>query len=267
MVGFVWRASAEILFFSSLFYFTARWLQKDIRLLKLFFAYCATLCTAQWLELPTISYALTLFAPAFLMVCVVFHQESLAKRFVTVRNITPVQPVSDWLALLFGALLNSVQKNRPAFVVIEKQDSLKSLLASSCPLQTDLQKHLLELLLSATLYEPNKLVWLTHRGQLVGINSYWQATVDDRWMAEEILSLDVWKQDALLLAHKTDALVFYIKPETRLATIICQQKIVEDITVTQALMTIKTYLFAQSQVQHGVVQPLRSQSNQTQVQG
>jgi hypothetical protein len=246
MFWITWRSIVEILFFSSIFYSIARWLRKDVRLLRVFVAYCSTLCVAQWLELQTVTHVLTVFAPAVVMLWVVFHQDTLAKRLVTVRNITPVQPVSDWLAVLFGSLLNSVQKNRPAFVVIEKQDSLRSLLASSCGVQTEIQKNLLELLLSSTLYEPNKLVWVNHRGQLLAINAYWHASVDDRWISEEVLSLEVWKQDALLLAHKTDAIVLYIKPETRTVTLICQQKVVEDISVAQALLTVKTYLFSQN---------------------
>ena len=265
MVWFTWRAIVEILFFSSLFYACFRWLRKDARLLTSFSIYWVALLGAQLLELQTIAHALMVFAPAAVMLCIVLHQDTLAKRYVTVRNVTTVQPTTDWLATLFGVLLSSVQKNRPAFVVIEKHDQLRSLLASANTIHADIQKNLLELLVSSQLYDANKLIWLNHRGELLAINAYWHPTLEGQWISEEVLSLEVWKQDGLLLAHKTDAIVFYIKPETRTVTLISQKKMIEDVSVSQAMLMVKQYLYSTTTPQEQTT-ILPTRNHQTQAQ-
>jgi hypothetical protein len=269
MYLFHWRAVVEILFFSYCFYAGARWLRKDSRLLFGFYAYCFTLLAAQAAELTTIAHCLLVFAPVAAMLSLVFHQDMLAKNYVTVRNITPVKPTTDWLAVLYGSLLTAVQKNQPALVVIEKQDSLASLLVSSSMFHADIQKNLLDLLLASPLYEPSKLIWINHKGQLLALNAQWQATVDEEWVADDVAGLDVWKQDALLLAHKTDALILFINPQTRAVDLICQKKMIEGVTIAQAMLMSKQYLFgANEQLLDSLpqFQRARSTANRTHIQ-
>lgn len=240
---FGWRAVVEVLFFAAAFYQFARWLRKDSRLLLSFYGYCAVTVIAHFFHLGVIAQVLTLFAPAAVMVFIVLHQDTLQKKFVTVRNITPAQQPHDWLAVLFGTLLASAQKGKTAYVVIEKHDAIKSLLKSSFPLHAHVQKSLLDLLLASDLYDDSKLIWVNHHGELLAINAVWNIEHDAHWISEDVVDLPQWKQDALLLAHKTDALIVCLDPTTRQVEMVGQQKMIERITVAQAMIIMKQYLF------------------------
>jgi hypothetical protein len=240
---FGWRAVVEVLFFAIALYQFARWLRKDSRLLLSFYGYCTTVVIAHFFHLGVIAQVLTLFAPAMVMVFIVLHQDTLQKKFVTIRNITPAQQPHDWLAVLFGTLLASAQKGKAAYVVIEKNDSIKSLLKSSFPLHANVQKSLLDLLLASDLYDDSKLIWVNHHGQLLAINAVWNIELDAQWISEDVVDLPQWKQDALLLAHKTDALVVYLDPMSRCVDLVGQQKMLEGVTVAQAMIVVKQYLF------------------------
>ena len=64
-----WRDAAEIIFFTTCFYYLILWLNKDRekRLLPYFYGYCAITFVSHALHLSTITYSLFLFSPAIIM--------------------------------------------------------------------------------------------------------------------------------------------------------------------------------------------------------
>lgn len=246
---FHWSHLIEILFFAALFYYFSLWLRRDRQknLLFSFYAYCAVTFLAYAFNLTAISSFLFLFAPVTIMLFILLHQDTLQKNFVTVRTITPARMLNtEWLPILMQSLLVAINNNKMAICVIEKNDALKTLLSSPLTFNAPIQKELLDILLASTAFESTKMIWVNHHGQLLAMNATWQSLVDEPWVTEDVQQLDAWKQDAVLLTNKTDALVFGMHPATRTFTIIAQKKIVEGIQTSEAVMIIKQYLVGKS---------------------
>jgi hypothetical protein len=173
------------------------------------------------------------------------HHETLQKNYITARNITPaVQKEADWLSTLMRSFLISLNKNQSILCVIEKHDSLKSMLEAPLVFNTALHKDLLDVVLNSQLFDSTKMIWVNHHGQLCAVNAAWEADHDETWKTKDILDLEEWMQDALLLAHKTDALIFKINPTTRTVDLIAQKKILEKLSINDATATIKKYLYS-----------------------
>ncbi len=240
---FGWRMAVEVIFFAALFYYTVSWLSADKRknLVLWFYGYCAAAFGAHILHLPTMAQFLFLFAPAAIMIFVLFHQDTLQRNFIVAKNITPARPTNDWLGDLMGVFLSTVSKNKPVICVIEKTDALCTLLASPLTFNTPIQKNLLEILLNSTAFESQKMIWINHHGQLMALNASWHQ-LDDEWFKSEMGDTQAWKQDAILLTNKTDALVFKISPN-RMVDLVAQHKMIEQVSINEALLVIKQYLY------------------------
>lgn len=241
---FHWTDIVEILFFTGCFYYAALWLRKDRKnnLLFYFYAYCLATFLAYTLNLETVTHALLVYAPITAVIFITVHQLTLQKNFVVARSITRPQPQQDWLAVLFQSLLGAVSRNKQIICVIEKYDSLKTLLDSPLSFNAEVNKHLLDILLTSAEFDETKMILVNHHGNLLAINATWQALVEQEW-TEEIQDFASWKQDALLLANKTDALVFRIEPGSRTVTLVAQKKFLEGISAHEAATVIKQYLY------------------------
>lgn len=247
---FGWRSLIEIIFFSSLFYFFSLWLKTDRRsnTLGYFYSYCTITLLSYAFELNVISQFLLLMAPVAIMLLVLVHQETLQKNFVTARNITPAKVTDhDWLGILMRAYLTAVNKNKSVTCVIERYDALGSILAAPLTFNAPIKKDLLDILLSSNSYDAQAMIWVNHRGELVGINTVWHALVDEAWFEEDIKDMEPWKRDALILTNKTDSLVFKINPATRTCDLIAQKKIIENVSANEAVSIIKKYVYGKQQ--------------------
>ncbi len=245
-----WRMAVEVLFFSGLFYYTVRWLSADKHknLVLWFYGYCTAAFGAHILNLPTVAQFLFLFAPAAIMLFALVHQDVLQRNFIVAKNITPARSNNDWLTDLMGVFLGTVSKNKPVICVIEKTDALCTLLASPLTFNTPIQKNLLEILLNSAAFESNKMVWINHHGQLIALNASWHE-LDDSWFADTMTDVETWKQDAILLTNKTDALVFKISPN-RMVDLVAQQKVIDQISINEALLIIKHYLYGKEKAEN-----------------
>lgn len=245
---FGWQSIVEILFVSTVCYYFCLWLRADRKknLLFGFYAYCFVTLIAYLLELTVITQLIWLLAPATIMLFILIHQESLQKHFIVARTVHEVSQEAKeahWLSALAQSLLVAVDNNKRVTCIIEKSDHLKPLLATQCTFNTAIQKSLLDIILASSLFDANKMIWVNHHGNLVAINATWQLLVDETWIEKEITHFEPFKQDALLLTNKTDALVFSINPHTRTCTIIAQKTIVEALAIHDALTVIKNYVY------------------------
>jgi hypothetical protein len=244
---FHWTDVFEIFFFAAIFYYVSLWLRKDKKknLLFYFYAYCLATFLAYTFHLETATRFLFLYSPVIAMIFLMLHEDSLQKNFIVARSTAAAKPKQDWLALLFQSLLTVTNRKKQIICAIEKNDSLKTLLDSPLSFHADIEKNLLDILLNSPSFDGTKILLLNHHGQLLALNATWQALVDETWTAD-IQNLETWKQDAFLLTNKTDALVFSIEPESRTVTIIAQKKFLEAVSIQEAIITIKHYLYGKA---------------------
>ena len=243
-VGLV--GAIEILSLTLIFYFFSIWLSYDRSkfLLPYFYSYCAAALLAHVFALTTLENFLFLYSPAALLMLVVIHQETLQKNFILARNITPSVPAeNDWLNLLMRSFLIALNQNKSIICVIEKHDSLNTVLDAPLTFKAQIQKDLFDILLDSSSFDAEKMIWVTHQGELRAINATWNAQIDKAWINDDISSLEEWKQDAVLLTNKTDALVFKINPQTRTVDLVAQKKILDALPINDAFAAIKKYLY------------------------
>lgn len=242
---FHWTDIIEVVFFVSAFYYWSSWLAKDHsrNLLFSFYAYCTLICGAYVCSLNTLTHVLFLYSPVTVMLFILFHQTTLQKNFVVAHTITRATTYThDWLSVVLQSFLTAAHNNKPIVCAIEKYDSLATVLKAPLTFNTTIKKDLLDILLSSHSFDPKKIILISQTGQLLALNASWQSPTDELWAAD-IQPMETWKQDAILLTNKTDALVFAIAPTTRLFTIIAHKKIIENINAHEAIITIKHYLY------------------------
>lgn len=248
---FVWRDALEILFFANIFYYFMVWLSKDKQknLLGTFYGYCVVAALAYILQLTAISSLLLLTAPLALVIFILFHQETLQRNFVSLKNITPAQQTElhDWIEILVRTALHALNKNRSLLYIIEQRDSLNGYLTTPFAIYAPLQRDLLIMLLDGHAFDETAMIWVTAQGQLIGINATWNTEAPATWLKQEVQELEPWCQNALWYTNKTDAIILHTDVATRTFTIVGQGKIIERLTAAQTLTIIKQYAI---QAQH-----------------
>lgn len=237
----------EITLISGAIYYFSRWLRNDRQknLLLYFYSYCTLLLGCYWLELSVASTFLWATAPIALLLFIIFHQESLQKNFVMLRNSAPLhepKAQGDWLETLIGNCLIAANNNKSIYCVIEHKDNLNDILTASLPLYADVQKNLLSMLLESETFDQTKLLWINSHGRLLGLNATWNQNLEESWMAQNVKALDAWQQDALFFTVKTDAIVFKLNPKTRTFDIVAHGKTFNGINASLTLKTIEKYL-------------------------
>ncbi len=251
-----WRDILEIVFFSGVLYGFSLWLKADQQksLLLYFYSYCTLLTGCYVLSLNTAGTALLAFSPVVLVTFIVLHQETLQKNFISFLSLTPQKSSpQEWIELLVRGCLVSAGNHKAVLCVIEKKDSLATILSSSYPFDTFLTEGLLQLISSSTIFHQEELLWLNDNGKLLGINARWKKTSIESWLTEEVKEQPMWLQDALFFTTKTDALFFRVEPTNRTFTLIAQGKIVEQASAHNALKTIKKYLDSSNPLKKGDV--------------
>jgi hypothetical protein len=234
-----WRAIAEILFFSSLFYQISMWLKRDRHhnLLVYWYSYCLFGFTAHYLQLNTISSVLFFFTPAIIMLFLMMHQEQLQKNFVALRALTPARvSAPDWLEQLIRSCLVAVNNNKSLICVIERKDSLQDFLSTPFMFNAELHSATLDMLITGSAYNDSTFLWLNDNGLLRGINARWN---NDEIGSHNSSELPAWQYDALFFTAKTDAITLGIDRKSRTFTIITRGKRFENIAAHHALKFVK----------------------------
>lgn len=241
---FYFRNIIEILFFSTMIYYFSIWLKKDRHknLLPYFYGYCLLALSSYYAQLTTANYFLFLFAPVAIMLFMLFHQELLQRNFVAIKNITPAkQAQSDWPEALIRSFLVAINNNKEIHCIIENQDSMQEFIHSPLVLNSNIQQGLIKILQESDIFDQNKMLWVDTSGHLVGINASWKETVFETIEDEKMMEVNPWKQSALLLSSKTDALFLRITPAQRTFDIVFNGKIVNNINSNTALKVIRKY--------------------------
>lgn len=234
------RDIIEIVIYSSCIFTLCKWLKTDKtkNILTYFFAYCGLALCAWITQLPTLSPFLFTYAPIALLLFIVLHEKTLQRNLVTLCSITPTKVQhEDWLDILLSSSLAIINTNKSITVVIEYKDSLDYFLDAPFLINADINKNVLELLLSSSSYDEQKMVWIDTNGKIRGINVAW------------ISHQDVTK-DALFYTLQSDAIVLSTHPINRTFTLILENKEMKNLSAHQARTIIKKQLSAQSVPKH-----------------
>ena len=86
------------------------------------------------------------------------------------------------------------------------------------------------------------MIWINQQGKLVSINSTWRTNLDEAWISKEAENMHIWKQQALYITAKTDALIFKVNPLTRSFDLVNEGKIIEGINAEQISSFLKNNL-------------------------
>ncbi len=236
MYDILWRDVLEIIFFAALFYYLTLWLKKDKtkNLLPYFYGYCLVAFCAHVLELTTITSFLFLFTPAAVMLFILMHQDTLQRNIVALKHIT-AKPISthNWLETLLRTCLVALNNNKEILCIIEHTDDMKPFINTPSVINAQLTQDLLALLLESSLYDPQKMIWVSSNGQLHGINATWQSTSQT---SAPTLS---WHNEAVLYTQKTDALVVHLDQTNGTFTLISNGIIHEKLSAHHVFGLIK----------------------------
>ncbi len=243
-----WRDFVEVTFFSYFAYRILRWLGQDQQknLTLAFYGYIALTVVAFFAQLSGLAMVLFACAPAIAMVFILTHQQTLQKNFITLKTIAPKKAAADlWLEEIIQASLRGVNKNKTVICVIERTHGLSPFLTARCVFNAPVTRDLLNLLMDTTQApgltsgEETLTLWVNQAGVLVAVNPVWHAECDEVWVSKEIKMLHKWKQDALFITQKSDALFTVLSPETRLFDVLVDGKSFDNISAGYAFSLIK----------------------------
>ena len=247
-----WRDCMEIFFFSCMVYSLTKWLKKDTEknLLPYFYGYCLITLCSYHLQLPTVTYCSFLFAPVVIMLFMLFHQETLQRNLIALKNISPpAHHPQDWLETVLRHMLKALNEKKSLLLLLEHTDSLSSYLEVAYSLDAHITEGTFHLLFEKELYDPMSMLWIKSDGTLRGINSVWKAS----WHPSHYSDSRAWIDDAIAYTTKTDAVIMQLNPEDHACTVAFNGTIHEKISVDQAAQLIKKHIEypIQSQVKKG----------------
>ena len=232
-----WQDFIEIGFFSSLLYGIALWLKKDTQKNLLYYFYCFLLIIAfsYFLCLTTITSFLLLFSPPVILLFMFLHQRVLTQNFITLKNIVPQQPIyHDWLNTLLCTTITFLHNNKELLVLIEDTDDIEPYLDTEFRIDASLSKSIL-IMLVENVYHADKMLWITSKGIIRGVNTSWKAT----WHPEAYQTNEAWIDDAIVYTAKSDAVLLHINPTKHSYTIAVDGTISSELTLEQASLLVR----------------------------
>lgn len=265
------RNILEVLFFTTIIYYFSIWLKKDTKknLLLSFYSYCSILLLAYYFELTTISYFMFLFCPVAIMLFIIFHQTTLQKNFVAMKNKAPSKQESkNWPQELVRSFLFAINNNKQILCAVERSDSLKEFINSKSFLNADIEHDFVNILHASASFDQNKIFWINTNGQIKAINSLWNQDIfeniknqDQNFGLSQLRKaglsafpnspqelkereeVAVFRQNATILTAKTDSIFFYLTPQNRTFTVIFKGEIFNNINSDSMINILAKHAF------------------------
>ena len=223
------------------------WLNKDYTkpLLLYFYSYFAVLFFSYSFQLTTIYHLMLATAPIYFVLLVVHHQKNLQKNFILSKNksLTPAKVIhKEWLETLVRSCLIASHHKKNVTCVIEQSDSLETLIDKPFTIDIPIQKYIIDMLLESISYNDTKLILVDRNGTIMSINASWSDLVINECIFNQISEQQLPKEYAKIITAKTDAILVHINSELQHNFIAHQGRIVENMSVDQALKLIKNLL-------------------------
>ncbi len=237
----------EILFFIFTTFKISSWLNKDHTkpLLLYFYSYFATLFSTYFFQLTTVYQLMLVTAPIYFVLLIVHHQKNLQKNFIISQNkpLTPAKSMhKEWLETLIRACLVASHHRKNITCIIEQFDSIDTLIEKPFTLDIPIQKKIIDILLESVSYDNTKLILVDRYGMILSINASWSDLVINELIFTQINEQQLPKEYAKVITAKTDAILVHINSEHLHHFIAHQGKIIENVTIDQALKLIKNLL-------------------------
>ena len=183
-------------------------------------------------------------APVVALIFIIMHQETLQKNFVYLtKGSTKAIDTNHWVDEFIKCCLTALNKHKEIVLVIERSDHLKSLIHAPNFIYAELKKDVFDILLEKHHPTHDYMIWINQQGKLVAINCTWRTQIDETWMRKEVQNMHAWKQTALFITSKTDALMLKVNPLTPSFDLVSQGKVVEEVdAMEQTSNFLKKYL-------------------------
>ena len=235
----------EIIFFMVVTFNISSWLYKDHTkpLLLYFYSYFALLFSSYFFQLTTVYQVMLITAPIYFILLIVHHQKNLQKNFILSKHkpLTPVKFIhKEWLETLIRSCLVASHQKKNITCIIEQQDSLETLIDKPFILDIPIQKQIIDMLLESVSCDKNKLIHVHRNGTFISMNAAWSDLIINELIFTQI-SED--QEYAKIITGKTDAILFHINSQHQYHFIAHQGKIIEHVTIDQALKLIKNLLY------------------------
>jgi hypothetical protein len=143
----------------------------------------------------------------------------------------------DWLQLLLRSCLKALNNNTPLTIMLEHTDSAQQYVTSEYICDAHITEGFFSLLFDHHVYDPQKMLWITHNGIIRGINSSWKA----RWHTD-VHDVQSWKENAIVYTTKSDMLLLYLDTSTHTCSIALNGTIHELLTIEHAGIIIKKHM-------------------------
>lgn len=244
------RDIIEIIFYSAVLYAFCRWLKADKtkNILVYFLAYCTLTLLAWVVQLPTLTPLLFSYAPVALLLFIILHEKTLQRNLVSLCTITPAKiQQEDWLDTLLSSSLAVINTNKSITVVIENQNSLEHFLDTPFFINAVMSKGILDILLSSTSYDEQKMVWIDTNARIRGINVAW---INHQEKAQLRPAHALHKENSLFYTLQTDAIIFNAHPLNRTFTLIINGHETAHLSAHQTQTMIKKQLSIKTSKQH-----------------
>lgn len=241
----------EIIFFIFIIFKISLWLKNDHTkpLLLYFYSYLSILFSSYFFQLTTVYQVMLATAPICFLLFIIYHQKSLQKSFIISKNkpITPAKLVhKEWLEILIRTTLIASYHKKNITCIIEQCDSLETLVDQPFILDIPIQKQIIDILLESVAFDKNKLIITHHSGNILSINASWSDLVMNELIFNKISDDQIQKEYAKIITSKTDAIVIHTNSNHQHHFIAYQGKIIEHITIDQALKLIKKLLYTKN---------------------
>jgi len=236
-----WLGLVEIISISTIFYYISRWLSRDKKKKLLFYFYSYSLISgiSFFLELPLIWHICSYYSPVFMMLFIIVHRETLQKNFIALQTYKPAQKASyEWHNELMRCILVNQSKGIKLNIIIEQTDNLDELLVSPFIINTPFQAPLMQTLITSTLFNQDKSIWLRSDGTLVSINTELKRH-PTMIIDEQIQELSTCQQDALILSKTTDSLFISNDISNHNFMIISRETIKKNLSAENCLKIVK----------------------------
>lgn len=232
---FHWQDCLEILLFSFAVYKPSRWLLLDREKNLLMYLYSAVglFVAADYLNLATLRATYYAFWPGIALLFMIAHKRSLQKNFVTAQNIKAATlPDESWIEALTRSAFVGIRHNLDVTFVIEHHDNLDNTLHTTTPMDAQLNKETMDLIMTSTQLNNESIIWVSSDGVIKGINVTWNFGTDE--------AANDWEQRALLITSHTDAIVCRLDATTRMFSLIAQETYIPQATVEHTMNLLRS---------------------------
>lgn len=241
----------EIICFIFAAFKISSWLNKDHTkpLLLYFYSYFALLFCSYFFQLTTVYQVMLVTAPIYFVLLIVYHTKNLQKNFIISQHkpLTPATSIhKEWVETLVRSCLIASHHKKSISCIIEQYDNLETLINKPFTLNIPIQKQIIDILLESVSFDNNKLITVNRDGIMISINAEWSDLVMNELIFTQISEDLLQKEYAKIITAKTDGIVIHIDSQHQHHFVAKEGKIIENITIDQALKLIKNLLYTKN---------------------